>query len=361
MKNYRKVFSDPKSDYYLVQDVKTKKYAIFHATGERVSDWYNYINDRGLLRNESPYYVVLGDPSGSAIFHVDGKKRVFYVPGYKKIYPSESVTGIYPSGLVTGESPFFLITEEIPYFEYYVCDLTGTKFSIGASTGLNNLLSGCLVSCAESIEEIKELIDALHIRRDKTKERPKILQRLLSSPRKFSLDFSKLNYYVVEKNDKFAIFHKSGKQISDWYEEILPDGLVLGESNYYVARKDVGAGVDRLSIYDSQGKELFHVYSDDYIYPRGLVTGESNFFLVCDDDGWHVCDLSGPLLERIPDPVYLIRRLLAYLDNLDELKKILEPFYSREKLLETFYEYNKANQKQNLIFLNQEAWNKSPR
>jgi hypothetical protein len=43
-------------------------------------------------------------------------------------------------------------------------------------------------------------------------------------------------YYIARQNGRLAIFDVYGYQISDWHDDILPNGLVRGESdNYYIA------------------------------------------------------------------------------------------------------------------------------
>jgi hypothetical protein len=80
------------------------------------------------------------------------------------------------------------------------------------------------------------------------------------------------DYYIVQKNNKEAIFHKNGKQITDWYNRIDPDGLVNGESDYYIAKK-----VNKYAIFHKSGKQISHWFDD--IRPTGLVRGESDYYL----------------------------------------------------------------------------------
>ncbi|MGC8942454.1 MAG: hypothetical protein ACP5KF_07335, partial [Sulfurihydrogenibium sp.] len=58
------------------------------------------------------------------------------------------------------------------------------------------------------------------------------------------------DYYIA--GDSFiAIFHKDGRQISDEFGDIYPFGLVTGESDYYLAGKG-----GQYAIYHKSGKKV---------------------------------------------------------------------------------------------------------
>lgn len=80
------------------------------------------------------------------------------------------------------------------------------------------------------------------------------------------------DYYIADKNDKEAIFHKDGKQITDWFDWIVPFGLVNGKSEYYIAKKG-----DKETVFNKDNKQVTDWF--DHIYPEGLVTGESNYYI----------------------------------------------------------------------------------
>jgi hypothetical protein len=80
------------------------------------------------------------------------------------------------------------------------------------------------------------------------------------------------DYYVVRRNEKEAIFHKDGKQVTEWLNWIEPYGLVWGQSDYYIAVKDMKA-----AIFHKEGQRITDWYND--IDEYGLVTGESDFYI----------------------------------------------------------------------------------
>jgi hypothetical protein len=79
------------------------------------------------------------------------------------------------------------------------------------------------------------------------------------------------DYYIV-RNDKDAIFHKDGRQISDWFGIVYSYGLVRGQSDYYIARKD-----GKYAIFQKDGQRITDWYDD--IDEYGLVTNESDFYI----------------------------------------------------------------------------------
>jgi hypothetical protein len=81
------------------------------------------------------------------------------------------------------------------------------------------------------------------------------------------------DYYVAGKDGKVAIFDKNGNQITDWYDEIMPYGLVINQSDYYWAKKD-----NKYAIFDKDGQRISDWF--DHIEGYG-----SNYYLV-EQDGW---------------------------------------------------------------------------
>jgi hypothetical protein len=80
------------------------------------------------------------------------------------------------------------------------------------------------------------------------------------------------DYFMVINNYfKDAIFDKNGRQITDWYGLIYQNGLIKGESVYYVARKD-----GKEAIFDRDGNQVSGWYN--YIETDGLVKGESDYY-----------------------------------------------------------------------------------
>jgi hypothetical protein len=86
----------------------------------------------------------------------------------------------------------------------------------------------------------------------------------------------KSDYYIVEKDNKLAIFHKDGHQATDWFDRIYANGLVKGDSDYYIAKKD-----NRYAIFHRDGHQISDWYEEIHAY--GLIDGESDYYIVKKD------------------------------------------------------------------------------
>jgi predicted enzyme related to lactoylglutathione lyase len=84
------------------------------------------------------------------------------------------------------------------------------------------------------------------------------------------------DYYIAYKDFDKAIFHKSGQQISDWYDLIYRCGLVKGESDYYIAEKD-----NKKAVFHKDGKRITKWF--DWIKRYGFVEGKSDYYLATKD------------------------------------------------------------------------------
>ncbi|MDW7973201.1 MAG: hypothetical protein RMI01_08390, partial [Thermodesulfovibrio sp.] len=84
------------------------------------------------------------------------------------------------------------------------------------------------------------------------------------------------DYYVVSKNNRQAIFHKSGKQISNWFDSVHPKGLLKNQSDYYVAENK-----NQCAIFHKSGRQVsnwhFHIFSE------GLVQGQSEYYIASNE------------------------------------------------------------------------------
>jgi hypothetical protein len=87
-----------------------------------------------------------------------------------------------------------------------------------------------------------------------------------------------MKYKIRDENDKKAIFDETGKQLSEWWKYIWPNGLVKGESDFYRVENDK----DKEAIFHKSGVQVSEWWN--YIYPDGLVEGESDFYIVLNDD-----------------------------------------------------------------------------
>jgi hypothetical protein len=80
------------------------------------------------------------------------------------------------------------------------------------------------------------------------------------------------DYYLAKEDWKYAIFDKNGNQISDWYDWILVDGLILGQSDYYIANKD-----GKEAIFHKSGKQVSNWFK--HIETDGLVVGHTDYYI----------------------------------------------------------------------------------
>jgi hypothetical protein len=95
------------------------------------------------------------------------------------------------------------------------------------------------------------------------------------------------DYYIAEKclNGvcKQAIFDKQGNRITKWFKEIRGYGLVQDKSNYYIVTED-----GKEAIFDKDGNRISDWF--DQIEPDGLVKGKSNYYLVRKDWKYAIFD-----------------------------------------------------------------------
>jgi len=83
-----------------------------------------------------------------------------------------------------------------------------------------------------------------------------------------------VEFKIREQNGKKAVF-RDGKQISEWFDEIWDDGLVSGQSNYFIAKED-----GKQAIYEYKDGKIVKITDDfDLIWHYGLVLGQSNYFI----------------------------------------------------------------------------------
>jgi hypothetical protein len=103
-----------------------------------------------------------------------------------------------------------------------------------------------------------------------------------------------MNYEIRKREDgKEAIFNKNGDRISQWFNWIVSDGLVKGESNYYIVAKSFF----KHAIFDVDGNQISPQWFR-YIYEDGLVKGESDYYLVLGDYGFAIFDLNGNMITK---------------------------------------------------------------
>jgi hypothetical protein len=182
---YAKEFLVGKSDYFKIRKseyVKIKnrverhfKYAIFYKDGKQISDWFDNINEEGLVNGKSDYYWAEKDWE-HAIFDKNGNQV------------SDWYDNISLDGLIKGQSEYYIASKDWKYAIFHkngqqISDWYGWIYTDGLVKG-------------------------------------------------------QADYYLAKENDKYAMFYKDGSQISDWCDDIDKDGLFEGKSNYYIAVKD---------------------------------------------------------------------------------------------------------------------------
>jgi hypothetical protein len=101
-----------------------------------------------------------------------------------------------------------------------------------------------------------------------------------------SLVNGKSDYYLAEEDWKYAIFDKNGQQISNWYEIVYLDGLVEGESDYYLAKEGW-----KYAIFDKNGNQISDWY--DSILVDGLILGQSDYYIAKKDGKQAIFHKSG--------------------------------------------------------------------
>jgi hypothetical protein len=117
-------------------------------------------------------------------------------------------------------------------------------------------------------------------------------------------------YYVAKKDGKQAIFDKDGNQISPWYDWIEKDGLIRGLSKYYIAQKD-----KKWAIFDIDGNQISDWF--DYIYPYGLVRGESDYYMAWSREGCAVYYKDGQKVsDYFPEEYLRISEKIVFNENL---------------------------------------------
>jgi hypothetical protein len=110
----------------------------------------------------------------------------------------------------------------------------------------------------------------------------------------------KSDYYVAIKGDKqaiYAIFHKDGRRITDWFDYVYTNGLVDGDSDYYIAKKD-----NQYAIFHKDGRQVSDWY--DGVYSEGLVNGESDYYIVEKDKKKAIFHKNGQQISGWFDKIY---------------------------------------------------------
>ncbi len=99
-----------------------------------------------------------------------------------------------------------------------------------------------------------------------------------------------MSYKIVEINGKKAIVDENGKQISPLFSFIWEDGLVKGQSPYYVAAKvniesvNIDGDLDiKTAIFDKDGNQISPEFK--FIFPNGLVEGGKELYIAVREDG----------------------------------------------------------------------------
>ncbi|MBO8143574.1 MAG: hypothetical protein H0Z16_03180 [Thermodesulfobacterium sp.] len=310
------------SEYYIAER-RDKKQAIFHVSGKQISEWWNRVGPVGLVDGQSEYYIVIRDDNKFAIFHVSGKQisewwrwrkwaylniegidkgqgyRIYFeglLKGQSKYYIAEredekmaifDVSGnqiskwwnlIYPNGLVCGRSNYYVVKNENG--KKAIFHISGKQVSDWwEDIKFPGLIEGeSDYYCVENEEGKLAIFYVLG----------KQISEWWDGISSLGLFQGKSDYYLAiryelteilfdifePENIEYAIFHVSGKRISNWWKEIFPHGLISGESDYYVAKNKN----EKVAIFHVSGKRISDWW--DEIFPYGLIKRESDFYLV---------------------------------------------------------------------------------
>lgn len=142
-----------------------------------------------------------------------------------------------------------------------------------------------------------------------------------------------MRFEIKQIGDKIAIF-EYGKQISDDFDDIYSDGLAIGTSNYFIARKD-----DKEAIYEYQDGQVKKLSDDfDAIDPNGLVAGTSNYFVAIKDGKWAIYKYQDGQVKKLFDDFDEI-----YLDGL--LEGTSNYFVAKKDDKKAIYEYQNGQVK----------------
>jgi hypothetical protein len=118
----------------------------------------------------------------------------------------------------------------------------------------------------------------------------------------------------VKDNNKVAIFDEKGNQITQWYDMILPEGLLNGQSEYYVAVSEINGEI-KSAIFDVNGKMITPEWFD-FIYTFGLVEGQSDYYIACNKGQCAVYHKSGKKVSEEFPKDYMNTLDVDFNDNL---------------------------------------------
>jgi hypothetical protein len=103
-------------------------------------------------------------------------------------------------------------------------------------------------------------------------------------------------YFIARDRSKMAVFYldlsDNLTRISDWFDKIYPDGLVKGESDYYIVEDN-----EKMAVFHKSGKMVSSQFYD-YVYSDGLVKGESDYFFAQKDDKFAIFDVNGKMITK---------------------------------------------------------------
>jgi phage anti-repressor protein len=210
---YAEEFLVGKSDYFKITSKENGifKHAIFDKDGNQVSDWYDDIEEEGLVKGKSDYYIATKNDK-AAIFDKNGNQV------------SDWYDNILPDGLVKGQSDYYIVARNgkdaifhkdgrqiSDWFDNIEIDgVIDTDYYIAKKNGKEAIFH-------RNGQQISEWFDEIY-----------------SSDLFWDLS----DYYIVKQNGKETIFHRNGKQITDWFDEYYTGGLVRGTSEYYVIKRN---------------------------------------------------------------------------------------------------------------------------
>jgi hypothetical protein len=222
----------------------------------------------------------------SALLLADGHSVIWDRVNFKFLLPSSGPLYTLPDDWKQWMKRGFIVVafhRASRYFEYYIFSAQDKRFIVkGKKVKADAFLKGVsdyfIVKNDDSKKPIFNSKEAIFNKNGQ--QISDWFDEIISN----GLVEGKSDYYIVRFSRKFAIFHKDGQQISDWHDWISIGGLVYGESNYYVAERN-----GKKAIFDKNGKQISDWF--DGIYANGLIWGQSEYYMAEINKLLYVCKL----------------------------------------------------------------------
>jgi len=121
-------------------------------------------------------------------------------------------------------------------------------------------------------------------------------------------------YFIAGANARYAIFHKSGEKISDWYGYIYDYGFVKGDGELYIAQEGIGPYVKKTLILDKNGNVILSLQNRYRVEP--LDKNEVKFLMI------KKCEFETYYINFAQNKVKNIGKAITLLNNVDGFKMV---------------------------------------